>query len=105
MKTIKGKETNIYLSINETGSTLNVGKTGLILLLEGGHRIDKPDAKIDAEVNTAGGGYVYKAFVLLTKEDLDLLSKYSITDDRLYIYEGTILKGNKIKEYVKCLIK
>lgn len=105
IKSIKGDKARIYLAVNEIGSTLNVGKKGLILLLEGGQKIDKPDADLDVKVNKGGSGYVYSAFVELTLSDISLLTKYSITDNRLYVYDGTINNGAKIKEYIKCLTK
>ncbi len=105
LKVEKDKTITIYLSINTTGSTLNVGKEGLILLLENNKRIEKPEARIDAKVNTSGKGYVYNAFVRLTPEDIKLLKENNITDARLYIYDSIIKKGFKIKEYLKCLSK
>lgn len=104
VKVVKNNVTKIYITINEQGSTLNVGKKGLILLLSNSKKIEKPEASITAEVNKYGG-YTYSTFVELTKEDLQLLSENVITDNRLYIYDGTIKNGNKLKEYVKCLIK
>lgn len=106
-KVVAAGKTTIYMQINEIGSTLNVGKKGLILLLENGKRIEKPEEKVDAEVNKYGSGYIYSVFTTLTESDIKLLCENVITDNRLYIYDGTINKedGNKIKEYLKCLIK
>lgn len=103
MKTVKDGSSKIYLKINEPGSTLNVGKKGLILLLENGKKIERPNAKIDVEVNS--GSYVYSAFIELTDSEIKLLKENAITDNRLYIYDGTIKKGKKIIEYLKCLTK
>ena len=106
MKTVVDGNANIFLSINEPGKTLNVGKKGLTLLLENGKKISKPDAKIDVETN-GSGGYVYNALILLTDEDIKLLLENNITDNRLYIYDGTISKEDAevIREYLKCLTK
>ena len=105
IKIEKNGHSTIYMSIYEHGSTLNVGKSGLILLLENGKKISKPNAKIDVDVAT--NGYRYNAFIRLNENDINLLKKYKITDDRLYIYDGTISgeAGNLIKEYLKCLTK
>jgi len=105
IKNAKAGKTTIYLSINEIGSTLNVGKKGLILLLENGKKIERPDASVDVKVESGGKGYVYSVFITLTQEEIKLLSENSITDNRLYIYDGTIKNGIKIKEYLKCLLK
>ncbi|NDJ00081.1 hypothetical protein GWA97_13405 [Flavobacterium sp. LaA7.5] len=106
MKTVKNGKANIFLSINELGKTLNVGKTGLTLLLENGKKISKPDAKIDVETN-GYGEYVYNTLVLLTEDDIKLLLENNITDNRLYIYDGVIKKEDAevIREYLKCLTK
>lgn len=104
IKVVKDKTTKIYISVNEAGSTVNVGKKGLILLLENNKRIEKPEAPIDVKVNSSGG-YTYSAFVELNVNDLALLKENKITDDRLYVYDGTIKNGEKLKEYVKCLTK
>jgi len=101
-----GKRT-IYLIVNQIGSTLNLGQ-GLILLLENGKKIERSTEKIDVKVNsgyTGATGYVYSAFVELTQDDIKLLSENIITDKRLYIHDGVVKNGNKIKEYLKCLTK
>lgn len=107
IKVVKDGKTSIYFTMNETGSTPNVGKTGLILLLENGKRIDRPAEPIDVKVNEAKGGspYVYSVFMLLTPTEINLLKENAITDNRLYIYDGTIENGKKLKEYLICLTK
>lgn len=108
VKITKDGTSKIFLSINETGSTPVVGKTGLILLLENNKRIEKPTAPIDVKVNsgyTGATGYVYSAFVELTSDDIKLLCENSMTDDRLYIFDGTFKNGQKLKDYINCLNK
>lgn len=103
MKVTKGNVSNIYLKINETGSTLNLGKKGLTLLLENNKRLERPETKID--VKLSGKNYVYSAFIELSNEEVNLLIENPITDDRLYIYDGEIKNGNKLSEYLKCLTR
>lgn len=108
IKITKESKSKIYISINEIGNTVVVGKTGLILLLENGKRIEKPNAQIDVKVNsgyTGATGYVYSAFVELNSEDIKLLLDNVITDNRLYIYDGTIKNGKKLQDYLNCLNK
>lgn len=108
IKVNKDGKSKIYLAINETGSTVAVGKTGLTLLLENGKRIEKPSAPINAKVNsgyTGATGYVFSAFVELNAEDIKLLTENAITDNRLYIYDGTIKNGKKLQAYLNCLNK
>lgn len=105
VKVTKDNSSKIYIAINETGSTLNVGKKGLILLLENGKKIERPDADIDIKVNKGASGYVYSAFIELTDAEIKLMIENKITDDRLYIYDGEIKYGAKLSEYLKCLTK
>src|SRR5690606_30521893 len=101
LKITKNGSSKVYLAINESGSTVNVGKKGLILLLENGKKIEKPNAPIDVEAGRSN--YVYSAFIELTKAEIDLIINNPITADRLYIYDGEIKFGAKLSEYLKCL--
>lgn len=105
MKVITAGDTAIYLSVREYGSTLNVGEKGLYLLLSNGEKISRPNAELDTDVSSTGSGYTYSAFILLKKEEIQLLKEHLITDNRLYIYDGTVKEGSakKIQEYLKCL--
>lgn len=105
LKTVKAGKTTIYLGINEAGTSASVGAKGLILLLTNGKRIERPDAPIDVKVNTGARGFLYSAFIALTPDEIKLLTENEITDNRLYIYDGTITNGKKLAEYLKCLIK
>ncbi|WP_145993542.1 hypothetical protein [Tenacibaculum dicentrarchi] len=105
IKITKDNSSKIYMSINEIGSTLNVGKKGLILLLENGKKINRPNAKLNTRINKGGRGYIYSAFIKLTQEEIKLIIENKITDNRLYIYDGEIKNGEKFGEYLKCLNK
>ena len=83
MNITKDGKSNTYMSVNELGSTINVGKKGLILLLENGKKIELPNAEIHAKVHKGRRGYVYSAFIELIKEDIDLIINNPITDNRL----------------------
>lgn len=103
IKVTKDKISNIYMAINESGQTLNVGKKGLILLLENGKKIERPNAKIDVKAERSN--YVYSAFIELSKAEIALIIKNKITDDKLYIYDGEIKNGDILSQYLKCLTK
>lgn len=103
IKITEDKSSKIYMSINEIGSTLNVGKKGLILLLENGKKINRPNAKLNTKINKGGRGYIYSAFFELTQGEIKLIIENKITDNRLYIYDGVIKNGEKFGEYLKCL--
>tara|TARA_B110000879_G_C10688180_1_gene324365 strand:- start:21 stop:410 length:390 start_codon:yes stop_codon:yes gene_type:complete len=94
----------VYMSLKAPGSTPNVGKEGVVVLLENGDKIEKPEAKIDVDVNAAAG-YDYTAFFTLDKSDIEKLKASPITDLRLYIYDAKILKKKALKylEYIKCI--
>jgi len=103
---IKDKEqTSIFMRISVYGSTVNVGKTGAIILLDNGDKIEKPDAKINTEVSKYGKGYDYSSFITLTEDDITKMKNNVITDVRLYVYDSSIKNGVKIREYLKCIIE
>lgn len=105
IKKKKGKNETIYLAKNQPGSTLNVNEKGLIILLENGKRIEKPNAVLDVKPSSYGSGYVYSVFEELNSTDIDLLLNNLITDSRLYIYDGTTSKDDAkiLIEYLKCI--
>jgi len=93
-----------YISVRGFGSTISIGKKGLILLLKNGKKIVRADAEIEISVGT-GDSYNYSAFTELTNEEIDLIINNPITDKRLYIYDGQIKNGVKLSEYLKCMSK
>lgn len=101
IKVDKEGETSLFMMIKESGTTENVGMKGLIILLENGEKIDKPEAPIEFDVE--GKNYVYSAFVELTREDVQKLLKSPMTYNRLYVYDGEIKNGDLFQEYLKCL--
>lgn len=101
MKITKDGSSKIYLAINQPGATLNVGKKGLILLLENDKKLERPNAKIKVEAGSSN--YVYSAFIELSKAEIDLIKKNNIIANRLYIYDGEIKDGEKLGLYLKCL--
>ena len=105
IKIIKNGATNYYLSVEEGGSTANVDGKGLYILFADGSKLTKENASIDVKVGSQGG-FIYSAFVELTPEDLEQLKTKKITDNRLYIYDGTVNDESAIliQEYVKCIL-
>jgi len=101
-KDINKTSTAYYLSLHTNGNTLNVGESGVIILLDDGTKINKSD-KIDVEA--ADNGWDYRAFISLTQSDLQLLSTKKINKYRLYIYDETLSKwfAEKFINYVKCI--
>jgi hypothetical protein len=95
---------SIFMGLQTGGATLNIGEKGVTVLLEGGEKIEKPYAVVDADV-AGTSGYTYSSFFSLTDEEIEKLKQYPITDYRLYIYEGKPLKKNALKymDFVKCL--
>jgi len=100
---IKDKgESIIYMRITVGGSTPNVNKKGVIMLLDNGEKIELPDEKIDVKVSS-GSGYTYTAFISLKATEIEKLAQHSVTDVRLYIYDSTIKNGKKYQEFLKCI--
>jgi hypothetical protein len=98
-----GGKTYRYMYLRTIGYTANVNKTGVIILLKGGKKIEKPNEKVEVDVNKYGDGYVYSALLSLTKEDIELLKDNDMTDYRLFIYDGSIKAPDKIKKIVECV--
>jgi len=96
------KSVFMYLRVN--GSTLNIGKTGVIILLEGDKRIEKPNADIKVEIETSNSGWDYTTFIELTPDDLKLLSENKILKYRLYIYDGEFKSNVTFKKYANCFL-
>ncbi len=104
LKVVKDKTSKIYLSINQPGATLTIGKKGLTILLENNKKIVKPDADIKANSN-GSGGYYNSTFVELTLAEINLLKANNMTDLRLYVNDSEVQNGAKYKELLKCLTK
>jgi hypothetical protein len=106
----KGEVTS-YLSLHTTGSTLSIGEKGVYILLDDGQKIIKANENIDSEFEPehyyGSDNYEYSAFISLTKDELDLLTKHSIKKFKLYIYEQSVSQVNQDeqKELTKCLIQ
>lgn len=78
----------------------------LFFFLVDGFRIDKPNEKIDVELNDAGyGGYMYSAFFRLTPTDIKLLTTHKITAERLYVSDSDIDHGDILIRYLKELMR
>jgi hypothetical protein len=103
VKTKKETETHIYLFLRTPGSTANVNIKGVIILLDNGMKIEKPDCKIDVEVGESN--YLYSCLIELNNKDIQLLTANKMTDYRLYVYDNTIKNGNTLMEYLKCITK
>jgi len=101
-KIIDESGTRIYMSLGAYGSTLNVGISGVKVLLDNGDVLNF-DVKVDAN-SGKGSGWEYSAFILLNDQDIKVLTQHSITDFRLYIHDRTVKDGNKFKELLKCLV-
>ena len=98
----KDGKTSVFLYLRANGSTLNVGETGVIILLEGDKRIEKPNAEVEAKASTSG--WDYTSFIELTPDDLKLLSENKILKYRLYIYDREVKSNVTLKKYANCFL-
>ena len=98
-----GERTVIYLK--SYGSTPNVGKKGAILLLKDGNKIERPETKVDINVNTGGPGYLMTTMFTLKEDEITLLMNSPVSSVRLYIYDIDFNEKQQLKqmEYLKCL--
>ena len=81
-----------YLSLEASGSTLNISKKGVIILFTDGEKIEFPNAKIETEAGGSGSGgrWGYSAFVRISDEELDKFITKDIDAFRLYIYDSNV---------------
>lgn len=105
LKSVKDKKASYYLMVSALAPTAVVGKTGVIILLANGKKIEKPAAKIDIDANKYGKDFKYTSLIQLTPTDITLLTSSPMTDARLYIFDSEIKEGIKMMETLKCLIK
>lgn len=99
-KIIKNGESIVYMRISTIGSTPSTGE-GVTLLLENGVKIEK-NIETSVDVNNYAQ-FEHSAFFILTKDEIELLKKYNITDTRLYIFDMTIRKPFQYRAYLICL--
>lgn len=106
IKVIRGDKATIYMNIEQYARTVSVNKKGVYLLFDDGSKLSKDSEALDVKVDDSGNYYKYRAFFPLSESDISILTKKLITDDRLYIYDGTVSKdkAKEIQEYLKCLI-
>ncbi|WP_313515557.1 hypothetical protein [Sphingobacterium sp.] len=104
-KHINNGKTVYYLSLHTTGSTVNVGERGVIILFDDGTKLSKPNVEID--VDASEHGFEYSAFITLTSNDLIALKSKKINKYRLYIYDNTIDQNfaEKFRIYVKKIME
>ena len=77
-----------YLRLKTYGSTLNIGEKGFILLFQDGTKLEKPNAKVDAESDSGTAYWEYSTFTPISDEELEMFATKKVDSFRLYIYEG-----------------
>lgn len=106
-KFVDGKgNSSTYLALTSNGYTLNVGKTGAIVVLEDGTRIERPGQKIDCDPGY-GSGWSYSTWIRLTAEEVEQLSNSKITMFRLFVYDSAPIGKfpEKIRIWMGCISK
>ena len=83
-------------------------KNGVILLLENGEKIEKPNAYVEVDVHNPGGGhpYIHRTSIKLTDAEVSLLSKNKITDYRIGYVDGAISSTDALTlmKTIRCFI-
>jgi hypothetical protein len=103
IKVKKNGQESYYLSSNLIGNTLNIGEKGFILLFENNKKMEKPDVILDVQSASLGSGWIYRAFVRLSQDDINILTTNIITDKRHFIYDESVKNGKLLVEYLRCL--
>lgn len=103
-KFVENGESVTYLALTANGYTLNVGGTGVTVLLSDGTKIERPDQKIDCDPGY-GSGWTYSAWIRLSEEEIESLSNSTISRFRLYIYDSAPIGKfpEKIRIWMGCI--
>lgn len=104
-KTLTSSKESFALSLRTYGSTVNVGKTGVIILFDDGTKMSKPTVEIDVESDEKG--FEYSAYVSLNETEVKSLMTKKIKKFRLYIYDEDVSPSfsEKFTYYVKCILE
>lgn len=92
-----------YLSIETTSPALSYGGKGVYVLFTDGTKWIKSTQKID--VDPGDNGFVYKAFISITPEDVKVFSKKPVKKFKLYVYDDIVEEKEAIDfmNYSKCM--
>lgn len=98
---IAGKQT-VMITAVVFGDEAEVNKKGMIITLENGKTIVKPNAPVDLTVQN---GFRYMASESLTNADLKLLSESPIAKIKLFKFSEEFKDLGPIMHYAKCMLK
>ena len=95
--------TRYYLSLSFVRTSISINEKGVMVLLANGEKIVWEGIEIDTEATP--DGIRYKGFVELDPSQMELISKYKITDFKLGIFEHSVdsESSNMLKRYATCI--
>jgi hypothetical protein len=103
-KIVKGNTARTQISLKSNGSFLTLNSKGVIILLENGYRIERPEQKIEVEeARTNDGGYRYYTIFDLTENDIKLLAENKIIKYRLFRHDTNVSNGETLMLYMRCI--
>lgn len=104
IKVVSKAGSTTYLSLESRGLTLNVGGTGVKIILSNGQTLSFPSEKIDANA-ASGSGWTYSAFIKLQPDKQALLRKHKIVKWKLYIYDNSLEDetAENVRNWMNCL--
>jgi hypothetical protein len=99
-KIIKNGVAHYYISLNTTGSTVNVGEKGVIVLFTDGTKWTR---QTEIDVDASSRGFNYSAWITLTSSDLLTFQNKTIKGFKLYIYDEYVALpvAERFKAFVK----
>lgn len=103
-KHISNGKSVYYLSLRTIGKTVNINKSGVIVLFQDGTKWTRA-SQIDVEAES--NGFEYSAFISLTPTDLLTFSTKKIKKFRLYIYDEEVNSSaaERFKLFTECIKK
>jgi hypothetical protein len=105
-KIIKENGARTQVTLKSQGTTLTLNAKGVIILLENGNRIERPEAKIEVTKIKALDGsdaYLYTSVLNLTENDIKLMTENKMTKYRLFRHDTTVTTGETLMQYLRCI--
>jgi hypothetical protein len=105
-KIIKGNTARTQITLKSQASILTLNVKGVIILLENGFRIERPEAKIDIKKIKALDGtdaFVYTTVFDLSENDIKLLAENKMLKYRLFKHDTNVTTAETLMNYMRCI--
>jgi hypothetical protein len=105
-KIIKGNTARTQITLKSQAPILTLNVKGVIILLENGFRIERPEAKIEIKKIKALDGsdaFMYTSVFDLGENDIKLLAENRMIKYRLFKHDTNVTMGETLMNYMRCI--